>query len=122
VPVAPSCTEEPPSIVIRIATGPWFRRGAHTPNVPLSRRYHLYLDSRIPPTPSRLRHLTPSHATSMDRGGDDVRVIRVWSVSPHAWVHGSYTGQCESGDVERCARDCTIAWERKRAERVHEGT
>ncbi|KAI0276212.1 hypothetical protein BGY98DRAFT_1098318 [Russula aff. rugulosa BPL654] len=40
-----------------------------------------------PPTPSRLGHLAPPHVTSINRGGDDVPVIRVWSVSPHAWVH-----------------------------------
>ncbi|KAI0281992.1 hypothetical protein BGY98DRAFT_1094600 [Russula aff. rugulosa BPL654] len=87
VPVAHPALKAPPPFVFRIATRPWFRRGADTPNIPLSCRYHLYHDSRIPPTPSRLGHLAPPHVTSINRGGDDVPVIRVWSVSPHAWVH-----------------------------------
>jgi len=122
VPITPPCTEEPSPIIIRVAAGPRFRRSAHTPKVPLSGRHHLYLDPCIMPTPSSLRHLAPPHATSMHRGGDNVRVIRVWSTSPYTWVRGSYTGQCESGDVERCSCDCAIAWEWKRAERVNKGT
>jgi hypothetical protein len=121
VPVTPPSTEESPPIIIRIATGPWFSRSAHTPKVSLGRRHHMHPDPRILPSPPRLRHLTPSHTTSMHRGRDNVRVIRVRSASPHTWVPWSYTGQCEGGDVERCTRDCTIAWQWKGAERVHKG-
>ncbi|KAI0282225.1 hypothetical protein BGY98DRAFT_142960 [Russula aff. rugulosa BPL654] len=69
VPVAHPALKAPPPFVFRIATRPWFRRGADTPNIPLSCRYHLYHDSRIPPTPSRLGHLAPPHVTSINRGG-----------------------------------------------------
>lgn len=122
VPVAPPSTEESPSIIIRFATGPRFRRTAHTPEVSLSCRHHLYLDPCILPTPASLRHVAPPHTTRMHRGRDDVRVVRVRPASPHTWVRRSCTRQCEGGDVERCARNCTIAWEWKGPERVHEGT
>jgi len=110
VSVAPSGAEEPPPVVFGVTARTGLRPSTHTAKVPLRWGHHLHLDTRIPPTPPRLPHLAPSHTASVDGSGDDVRVVRVWTTAPHAWVRGSNAGQGQSRDVERRPRDRTIAW------------
>jgi len=122
VPVAPPGTEEPSPVVFRITSTSRFGSRAYITNVPLRRRQDLHLDPRVPPAPSRLPHLAPSHTAGVHRSGNDIRVVRVRSAAPHAWVSGACAWQREGWNIQRCACHCTISGERQGAERMHERT
>ena len=122
VPVAPPCTKEPSPVVFRVATTFSLCSGADIANVPLRRGHDLNLDPRVPAAPSCLTRLTPSQTTSVHRSGNDIRVVRVWSTTPHARVSRACTWQREGGNVQRCTCHCTISGEWQGTERMHEGT
>jgi hypothetical protein len=122
VPVAPPGTEEPSPVVFRIASASRFRSRPYITNVPLRRGDDLHLDTRIPPAQSRLPHLTPPHTAGMHRSGNDIRVVRVRSAAPHAWLSRACAWQREGGNIQRCTCHHTSSGERQGAERMHERT
>ena len=122
MPVAPSCTKEPSPVVFGIPSTSIFNSGANITNIPLRRGHDLNLDPRVPAAPSRLTRLTPSQTTSVHRSRNYIRVVRVWSATPHARVSRACTWQREGGNVQRCTCHYTISGERQGAERMHEGT